>query len=101
MNKEQFTKLVSELVSIKQDEDSLNKALQKFEPDFNYICFGRYETLVVRSLELAMNDTSSWISYWLYDCDCGKNPMKVTNKKGKRVPMKTISNLYDCIVNVK
>lgn len=100
MNKKEFIKLVSELVSIKQDEDNLNKALQKFEPDFNYICFGRYETLVVRALEFAMNDTSSWISYWLYDCDCGKKPMKVTDKQGKRVPMKTISNLYDCIIKV-
>lgn len=100
MNKETFTKLIKELVSIKQDEDNLNQAFKKFEPDLNYIGFGRYETLVVRALEFAMNDTSSWISYWLYDCDCGKNPMRVTDKQGKKVPMKTISNLYDCIIKV-
>lgn len=91
---------MTELVSIKKDEDILNDVFKKFEPDFNYISFGRYETLVVRSLESAMEDTSGWISYWLYDCECGKKSLgKVTNKEGKNIPMKTISNLYDCIIN--
>jgi len=46
-----------------------------------------------------MNDKSEWISYWLYELDCGKEAekLKVTDKNGKTIPMKTISNLYDCI----
>ena len=99
MTEKQFTELIEELVSIKQDENALMIAFKKFEPDFNHICFGRYETLVVRSLEFAMNDTSQWISYWLYDCNCGRSPMKVTDKNRKNVPMKTIKDLYKCIVN--
>lgn len=99
MKKQEFIKIITELVSIKKDEENLCKAFAKFEPDFNYISFGRYENLVVRSLEFAMNDTSNWISYWLYDCDCGKTDGRVTDKNGKKIPMKTISNLYDCIIN--
>ena len=96
MTKKQFTKLMTELVSLKRDEDKLNEAFRKFEPDFNYICFGRYETLVVNALEIAMDDTSEWISYWLYECDCGRKPMKVT-EKGKKLPCKTISDVYNLI----
>ena len=97
MNKQEFIKLMTELVSIKKAEDNLNTAIKNFEPDFSFVCFGRYETLVVRSLELAMNDESNWISYWIYDCDMSKKDMKVTDKKGKKIPIKTLSNLYDLI----
>jgi hypothetical protein len=99
MKKEQFVKLINELVSLKKDADALNKAFKKFEPDFSYISFNRYENLIVKSLEFAMNDTSEWVSYWLYECDCGKNPLKVTKDK-KTVPMKTAEDLYNCIMNV-
>lgn len=100
MKKKEFIKLMKELVSLKKDEENLNKAFKKFEPDLNYIGFGRYETLVVRSLEFSVEDNSHWISYWLYDCDCGKREMKVTDKNGKKVPMKTLSDLYNLIKNI-
>ena len=102
MTKEQFIKLIKELVAIKKAEDNLNKAFKKFEPEFNYIGFGRYETLVVRALEFAMNDTQSqWISYWLYDCNCGKDAkiVQVKDNSGKNIPFKTVSDLYNCIKN--
>lgn len=100
MQKKEFTKIINELVSIKNDEENLNKAFKKFEPDFNYISFGRYETLIIRSLELAMNDTSKWISYWIYDCYRGKKDMLVKDKNGKKVPLKTPNDLYECIKNL-
>lgn len=101
MNKQEFTKILTELVSLKKDESNLNKALKKFESDFNYICFSRYENLIVKLLEIAMNDKSNWISYWIYDCNCGKDSKygKVTDKNGKNVPIKTISDLYNLIKN--
>ena len=99
MNKETFIKLMTELVSIKKAEDNLNKAIKKFEPDFSRLSFGRYETLVVDSLKFGMNDENDWISYWIYDCDMGKRDMKVTDKGGQKIPIKTLSNLYDLINN--
>ena len=97
MEKETFIKLMTELVSIIKDEENLNKAFKKFEPEFNRISFGRYETLVVRSLEFGMNDKDKWISYWIYDCSMGKEDMKVTGKNGKKIPTKTLTNLYNLI----
>jgi len=99
MNKQEFIKLMKELVSIKKAEDNLNTAIKKFEPDISRIYFGRYETLVVKSLEFGMKDEHNWISYWIYECDMGKKDQKVTDKKGKKIPIKTLSNLYDLINN--
>jgi hypothetical protein len=96
MEKEEFVKIITELVKIKKAEDNLNKAFKEFEPDFNHICFGRYETLVVKTLEIAMDDSSKWISYWLYDLDCGEKGKKAPFS-GKEVKMKTPADLYDCI----
>ena len=96
MNKETFIKLMTELVSIKKDGDNLNTALKNFEPDFSFISFGRYEDLVIKSLEFAMNDKDSWISYWIYDCDMGKKVRKVTIND-KKIPNKTLTDLYNLI----
>lgn len=91
---------MKELISIKKDEDNLNEAFKKFEPDFNYISFGSYENLCVNTLRDAMDDEADWIGYWLYDLEFGTKAKKTSVKKdGKNVPIKTLSNLYDCIVN--
>ena len=98
MNKKQFNEILSKLVVIKKDEDNLNEAFQKFEPDWNRISFGRYEILVVKALKLAMEDKEEWISYWVYDLNCGKDAKKNSvTVKGKNIPIKTIDNLYDLI----
>ena len=97
MNKETFINLMTELVSIKKAEDNLNTAFKKLEPDFNNISFGRYEALVVRSLEFAMNDKYHWISYWVYDRNMGRSDRQVTSKDGKKIPIKTLIDLYNLI----
>ena len=100
MKKIEFKKLMKELVSIKQAENVLSKAFKEFEPEFNCISFGRYETLVVRSLEFAMNDKYQWISYWIYDCEFGTKTIgKITDKNGKNIPIKTLDQLYVIINN--
>lgn len=91
--KAQFKKLMSELLSIKKDADNLNIAFRKLNPEFNYISFGRYETLVVDSLEVAFKDESQWISYYLYECDCGKRPMEVETET-KKFKLKTLDQLW-------
>ena len=99
MTKQEFIGIMTELLSIKTAEENLNKAIKKFEPDLSYLCFGRYETLVVRSLEFAMNDKDKWISWWIYDHKCGKSKLNVRKKDGTIIPSKTPANLYDLITN--
>lgn len=101
MTKKQFTNAINELLYLKKCEEDLNEAFGRFNPDFNYISFTRHETLIVQVLEIAMNDTNEWISHWLFELECGKNAKKGSViQKGKDVPMKTISDLYNCIKKI-
>lgn len=100
MDKKHFVEIIKELVQLRKDADNLHEAFKVFNPDFNFISLGRCEDLIVKNLEYSMDDTSQWISYWLYETDCGKKNMGVTID-GKKVPMKTAENLFDCIKNVK
>jgi len=99
MKKQIFIKLMTELIKIKKDEDNLNNAFRKFEPDFNFISFGRYQTLIVNTLKEAINDEHDWISYWLYELNNGKEAKKntVTNENGKNISIKTLNDLYNII----
>ena len=36
-------------------------------------------------LEDVHNDNNQWISYWIYDCDCGKTEHTVSDENGTRV----------------
>jgi len=101
MTKKEFIEIMERLLSLEKDRENLNKAFQKFEPDFNYIAFPTYETLVADTLKLAMNDTSDWIAWWLWECDYGKKTKNrisnVTDEKGNKIKSETLSDLYDLI----
>ena len=98
MTKKEFTKILSELVAIKKDEKELNKAFKKFNPDWNYISFGRYETLVVDALKINMNDNADWIGYFLYERNYKFTKKTIiTNKKGKKLPFENYDDLYNLI----
>jgi len=98
MTKQEFKKILSELVAIKKDEDNLNEAFKRFEPDFNYISFGRYETIIVDILRLVMNDKADWVGYFLYERN-GEftNKKIITDKNGKKISFKNYTDLYDLI----
>ena len=103
MKKKEFIKIMKDLLQIKKDEENLNKAFKRFEPDFNYISFGRYEMLVVDALKYAMEDKGDWLEWWLYECDYGRDKKMVKSledKDGKKLmPKGTLSELYDVISN--
>jgi hypothetical protein len=98
MNRKQFKETISQLLEIKKDEENLNKAFKKFEPGFNYISFGRFETLLVRTLEIAMKDKGEWISYFLYERDCKFTEENIiSDKDGKNLPFRNLDDLYNLI----
>jgi hypothetical protein len=99
MNKQEFKKILTELIKLKKDEMALELALKKFDPDSS-LSLLRYEALVVDTLTLAMNDTNEWIAYWLCDCNCGKDT-KAVKIMGKNVPLKTMDNLWNILTMEK
>lgn len=100
LSREDFKKFMIDLIALKKDEEALNDAFKKFEPDFNYICFSRYETLVVKCLEKAMEDKYEYISYFLYERDAEFTKKKIIqDKKGKKIPFDNYDDLYNIIVD--
>jgi hypothetical protein len=101
MDKTTFKKLMNEFIALRKDEDNVDRAMRKFNPDFGYFSLGRYETLFLQAMKEAMTDTSDWISYFVYDMSFGKDAKEksVTDKNGKGIPIKTLDNLYNIIKN--
>ena len=99
IERKKFIKLMKEFVSLKKAEDDLNKAFKILEPEFNYLSFGRHEALITDILKEAMEDKYDWISYFIYDLDCGKKARKITDSNGKHIPLKTLNDLYNIINN--
>jgi hypothetical protein len=99
MNKQDFKKIILKLIALNSYTHELTNTFKKFDKDFNFISFSEYDSLVLKALELAMNDTEKWIEYWLYELDYGKKAKEnsVIDIDGTTIPLKTIDDLYNCI----
>jgi hypothetical protein len=101
ITKEKFKEIMNKLIELKKAEDLVDSALKKLDPDFGGFALCKYESLIVECLELTCNDDENhWISYWLYDLDCGKEAKRnsVTINK-KNIPIKTVDDLYKILIN--
>jgi len=60
----------------------------------------RLEDDLVMLLELAMNDEDGWISYWLYELDCGEKYKDgcILDDNDNSIPCKTIKELYELVM---
>lgn len=99
MTKEQFKKILTELIDLMEATEKVSEAFEKLDPNFNFLSLGRYESLVVKTLELAVGDKGYWISYWLYDYPKqGKVESNIILKNGETFKLKTIDDLYHLIM---
>ena len=101
MKYEQFKQLMIDLIKIKEDAQKLNEAFRKFEPDFNYISFGRYEDLVVRAIKDALDDKSDWVGYFLYERDGRFSKEKIiTLPDKKKMAINSYKDLWYLITKI-
>jgi hypothetical protein len=99
LQRKTFIKLMRKMVELKKLDDEFRKFTKRIDPDsYGISAFNQYESFALECLKEAMGDDSDWIGYWLYEGNCGKDRRvhSVTNK-GKKVPLKTLDNLFDCI----
>jgi hypothetical protein len=102
MKYEQFKQLMTDLLRIKEDERELCEAFRKFEPDFNYISFSRYEDLVVKTLKLALNDKAEWVEYFLYERDGKFSKEKIITLPDKeKMAINSYKDLWYLLTNIK
>ena len=65
-------------------------------------CDFQYPSLsenVVDILEAVFRDSSTWISYWVYELDFGKeyNENSVIDEHGNSVPLETVEDLWNLV----
>jgi hypothetical protein len=90
---------IRHIKQIRDVEKTLTKLAHAVDPyHTNYMSLGLFETAYIELLKEALDDTSDWISYFVYDCEMGEKPKKVTPKNEKSFELKTLKQLYALII---
>lgn len=65
-------------------------------------CFSDCESdeLLITLLEIIFNDKDHWISYWIFELDCGKDyhPGMALDKDNKEIPLRTEKDLWNLLM---
>lgn len=103
----EFERLLNPLIKYHAEMDVIDDCLAKIFPDTKpFTELGlNVETAYLELIDKYLDDIycEEWISYFMYDCCFGANPLEVqyTNSDGKKVKrkMKDIKTLYKVIYN--
>jgi hypothetical protein len=100
LTKEQFVNAMSKIKELRGIERKINDSLKLLSEDFGGFYLGKAMELTVDILKMAMDDEGkdSWIDYFLYELDFGKNKMSkncVTEKDGKKYSLRNPGELWD------
>ena len=96
---EDFEKHLTDIQNLTDFEDGIRELSKKFQDSLVEIYFPTLIENVVQLLQQVTNDTDEWISYWVYDLNCGKEYKDgcITDKDGKNIRLKTIKDLWNMI----
>lgn len=90
----ELTKAIKVIKKYRAIEKELEKTFGKLNDNHNYGMLSNFETDYMALLKVAFKDEHDWISYFIYDCDMGENPLEITFKDGKKIKLKTVKQLY-------
>lgn len=97
-----FKRYMDNIVKIVEFEDKYNDLCR----EMNFECCEiRFPSLIddcVALLTTIMNDREcEWISYWVFELDCGKKyePGTVKEADGSVIPLATIEDLYQLLIS--
>lgn len=95
---EKFNNYIKRIKKQIECEDSLDKALQEMSPDFGGFLNGAI-VIALDLLKKIMNDTDNWIDYYIYEANWGTTFKEVYDSDGTPIPLETIEDLYNIIVD--
>ncbi len=100
LSETEFVRAMNNLRGLQMDIDGVDAALRKLDPDFGGFHVARLTELVFDILKDAMKDNDDWIPYFVYELDWGSKyePGSITEADGKVIPLGTLSDLYDLLV---
>ena len=105
ITKQEFVKIIDRLKNYNDLQDKIQELfkdnIENKEMDFmnaGSICVG-HETLVVKLLENMFNDKESWIGWWLYECNYGRDfSLGDLEVDGVEIDLTTPEKLYDFLI---
>lgn len=95
----EFKSYIDELLEVWELENKIfnlsSKFCKKSKSEFS-LNFPTLADPVIKLLETVTCDKDQWISYWVFDLDCGKKyePGCIKDVDGSDIPLKTIEDLW-------
>lgn len=93
-----FEKYMMKIKEQEKKELNLDSALKELSPDFGGF-FSETIPTIVDLLSIIMNDEEGWISYYIWESNWGEEFPEVWDKDGNTIPLKTIEDLYNIIID--
>lgn len=96
-----FYYAIQNLKRFMKEQDKLDAVLKVISPTTTGVCeFGNvFIDDYIKLLELAVNDDSNWVCWFVFDNDFGVKKLKVKNKFGLSVKIANEKQLYDVCIN--
>ena len=106
VSKKEFVEIIERLKNYNDLQNKINSLFNNLidneENDFcnaGSICIG-HEKIVTNLLKNMFNDKDDTISWWLYECNYGRNfELGNLEVNGKAIDLTTSEKLYDYLVN--
>lgn len=94
---EEFADFLGRYIESEKKFNNFAQAVEEYFTD-TYIMAPKDSELVLDILRTVMNDDEDWISYWMYELDCGREwkPYMVT-KDGEDIPLRTMEDLWNLL----
>ena len=100
---EQFNQAITEIVRYIKLDNAVSDLFNRYSKETNFNMEFPYPlaliTTAVTVLEIAAGDEANgWISYWLFELNCGEDYHDGTvTENGKIVPLKTTKDLWNML----
>lgn len=103
---EEFNRYMTALKDEEELQDKLTDAVSEYNRKQNmciHLVIPSQDHLIVDLLTKILDDKSKWISYWVYELDCGRKYKdgSITDKDGSVIKLKTIEDLWNLLMSKK
>mgnify|MGYP007070336915 CR=1 FL=1 len=95
-----FLKIMNHIILTHDFQDEIRQTISRYNEGLRDMCELEMPSIMeddlVGLLEIALDDENGWISYWIYELDCGDKwePGCVEDADGNDIPLPTVESLW-------
>lgn len=97
ISKEKFIEYMANYKELEDIEDKIDEALKLLGKDLNGFYLDRHHTLMLNMLRDLVNDRNDYISYYIYECNWGKDKNNCVLDDCVEYSLDSYESLYDII----